>query len=175
MLCERCGQKPAAVHMKQVINDDKRELHLCVDCAAAEASGTGFSWSGSSFHQLLGGLLGSESPWSGVGPGDARTRCPDCGLSFADFRRLGHFGCSQCYDTFSGPLESVLRRIQGGTTHEGKIPVKAAGALKLRRERESLERRLQEFIEQEEYEQAAKVRDQLRALERGSFNGKAEG
>lgn len=174
-MCERCGQKPATVHMKQVINDDKRELHLCVDCAAAEASGSGLSWSGPSFHQLLGGLLGSEGPWGGLGAGSGHVRCPNCGLSFADFRRLGHFGCSQCYDTFSGPLEPVLRRIQGGTTHAGKVPVKAAGALKLRREKEMLERQLQEFIRQEEYEQAAKVRDKLRALQRGTFNGKAEG
>src|SRR5690625_2048545 len=139
--------------MKQVINDESRELHLCVECAAAEASEKGMSWSGPSFHQLLGGLLGSEGTPGGVAR-DGGARCPNCGLSFADFRRLGHFGCSQCYETFAEPLDPVLRRIQGGTTHTGKIPAKAAGALKTRRRRERLEIQLKELIEREEYEQA---------------------
>lgn len=174
MMCERCGQSPATVHMKQVINDDKRESHLCVDCATEEAVETGISWPAPSFHQLLGGLLGSESPWSGYAAGGGGgVRCPNCGLSFADFRRLGHFGCSECYVTFAEPLEPVLRRIQGGTTHTGKIPTKAAGALQLRRQREQLESELQELVAREEYEQAAILRDKLRALEQRGMDRNA--
>lgn len=68
----------------------------------------------------------------------------------------------------------MLRRIQGGTTHSGKIPVKAAGALRMRRQRERLEQKLQDLIVREEYEQAAVVRDKLRALEQESLNGRVE-
>lgn len=162
--------------MKQVVNEEKRESHLCVDCAAEEAAETGMSWPGPSFHQLLGGLLGSEGAWKGFAGGDdERGRCPNCGLTFADFRRLGHFGCSQCYETFAEPLDPMLRRIQGGTTHSGKIPVKAAGALRMRRQRERLEQKLQDLIVREEYEQAAVVRDKLRALEQEPLNGRVEG
>ncbi len=151
------------------MNGETREWNLCVDCAAAEASESGLAWPGPSFHQLLGGLLGSEAlgrASKGARGGDVR--CPNCGLSFADFRRLGHFGCSQCYETFAEPLEPGLRRIQGGTTHAGKIPSRAAGALKRRREREKLEMQLKEYIEREEYEKAAVVRDKLRALQNGA-------
>lgn len=175
MLCDMCGKAPATVHMTQVIDGHKREMRLCVNCAGQEAAETGMSWPGPSFHQLLGGLLGSESAFGGLAAarGGGGLRCPNCGLTFADFRRLGHLGCSECYPTFAEQLEPVLRRIQGSTTHTGKLPVKAAGALKLRRKRERLEQELKELIEKEAYEQAAVVRDKIRALDAMQRNGRS--
>lgn len=162
--------------MTQIVDGNKREMRLCTNCAGQGAAETGLSWPGPSFHKLLGGLLGSEGAFGGLAAthGGAGLRCPNCGLTYGDFRRLGHLGCSECYATFAEPLDPMLRRIQGSTVHAGKIPVKAAGALKKRRQRERLEQELQELIEKEAYEQAAVIRDKLRALDTADDNGQPD-
>jgi len=167
MLCEQCKQAPATVHITQVVNDVRRETHLCEDCAEKAAGDIGSAWTGISFSKLLGGLLAPESMAGLASPSPATVgRCPNCGLTFADFRRLGHLGCSECHVVFSQQLEPVLRRIHGGTVHAGKIPARQAGPLKVRRELEGLRQELKEAIGKEDYERAAVLRDRIRLLER---------
>ncbi|MFS8524156.1 MAG: UvrB/UvrC motif-containing protein [Limnochordales bacterium] len=167
MLCEQCKQAPATVHITQIVNDTKREMHLCEDCAGQVAGETGTAWPGISFSKLLGGLLAPEAV-AGLATAAPASggRCPNCGLSFADFRRLGHLGCSECHVVFSQQLEPVLRRIHGSTVHAGKIPARQAGPLRLQRELEGLRQELKEAIGKEDYERAAVLRDRIRLLER---------
>ncbi len=176
MLCDACKQAEATVHVTQIVNGEKRESHLCEACARREGEGM---WLEPVFsvHKLLGGLLDVEAGGGfGAAPARSRVRCPNCGLTFADFKRLGHLGCSQCYETFDQQLEPVLRRIHGGTTHTGKVPARAGSALRRRREVERLRQELQAAVAKEEYERAAELRDRLRSLEQaetdaGSRNG----
>lgn len=165
MLCDVCRQAEATVHLTQIVNGEKRESHLCAACAREE-SDAGWLEPVFSFNKLLGGLLDPEgSPALGTAP-RPRMRCPNCGLTFADFKRLGHLGCSVCYETFDQQLEPVLRRIHGGTTHTGKVPARAGHALRRRREMDRLRQELHAAVAKEEYERAAELRDRLRALER---------
>lgn len=174
MLCDNCRQAEATVHVTQFINGEKRESHLCEACARQE----GEMWFEPVFsvNKLLGGLLDLEAG-AGVGASPVRTRlrCPNCGLTFADFKRLGHLGCSQCWETFDQQLEPVLRRIQGGTHHTGKVPARAGSALRRRREIERLRQELQAAVAKEEYERAAELRDRLRALEREQHKAQGAG
>lgn len=176
MRCDECKQAPATVHITQVVNDMKRESHLCDDCAEKATEDVGMGWPGISFHKLLGGLLAPEGV-AGLASAAPKTggRCPNCSLTFADFRRLGHLGCSECHVAFEQQLEPVLRRIHGGTVHAGKIPAKAAGPLKTRRELDRLRQELNEAIGKEEYERAAALRDRIRVLERQQQNGRHRG
>lgn len=176
MLCEQCKQAPATVHITQVINDVRRESHLCEKCASHVTGDVSLSWPTISFNKLLGGLLAPESMAGFASAAESPgSRCPNCGLTFADFRRLGHLGCSECHKTFGAQLEPVLRRIHGSTVHAGKIPARQAGRLKLRRELEELRQELNEAIGKEDYERAAQLRDRIRLLERhqqqGSYGG----
>ncbi|HEY8417180.1 MAG TPA: UvrB/UvrC motif-containing protein [Limnochordales bacterium] len=165
MLCDVCKQAEATVHLTQIVNGEKRESHLCEACARKDSDAAWFE-PVFSFNKLLGGLLDPEGA-TGLGgpPARARVRCPNCGLTFADFKRLGHLGCSECYETFDQQLEPVLRRIHGNTTHTGKVPAKAGSSLRRRREMERLRQELQAAVAKEEYERAAQLRDRLRALE----------
>lgn len=176
MRCDECKQAPATVHITKVVNDVKQESHLCDECAGKAAEDAGMAWSGISFHKLLGGLLAPEGV---VGPVRSSVmtgvKCPNCGLTFADFRRLGHLGCSECHVAFEQQLEPVLRRIHGSTEHAGKIPAKAAGPLKVRRELDRLRQELNQAIGNEEYERAAELRDRIRLLERQEQNGRHRG
>lgn len=165
MMCEQCGKRPATVHITQVINGVMNEKHLCEECAEAQGQLSFMMQPTFTFHNLLAGLFEPGKEFAGlVRP---RNRCPNCGLTFADFRRLGHLGCDQCYDTFDMELENLIRRIHGSTTHTGKVPMnRRHGTAYKQRELERLREALQEAVAKEEYEKAADLRDQIRRLER---------
>lgn len=167
MICEECKQRPASVHFTKIINGEKTETHLCDQCARQRSEQLLLEPS-FTFHNILAGLFEPETMGLPAGQQQVvqRMRCENCGLSFADFRRLGHLGCSECHVVFSQQLEPVLRRIHGSTVHAGKIPARQAGPLRLQRELEGLRQELKEAIGKEDYERAAVLRDRIRLLER---------
>jgi protein-arginine kinase activator protein McsA len=100
--------------------------------------------------------------------------CPRCGLFWEDIQKTGKLGCEGCYDTFPEKIESIIKKIQGGATHHiGKMPSKkqAQEEQKIKENKisnahliETLEKRLQEAVEAEDYENAALFRDKIKAL-----------
>jgi protein arginine kinase activator len=116
------------------------------------------------FHNILAGLFEPEGLLSGAVQARPRVRCENCGLTFADFRRLGHLGCSECYSQFESLLEPLIKRIHSSDVHTGKTPVRG-GAAKLRYELEEARRQLREAIGTEAYEKAAELRDRIKELE----------
>ncbi|NLY91928.1 MAG: hypothetical protein GX081_10055 [Firmicutes bacterium] len=171
MWCERCKQRPATVHITKVVNNYKTESHLCAACA--QESGIdpgkelGFLFEPEfSFHNLLAGLLENEvgSQQEGFSPYlETTEKCPTCGLTFTDFRKIGFLGCANCYRIFSDYLEPLLRRVHGNITHTGKVPKRTGGKVRLKKEIEDLRRKLQDAIRREAYEEAAKLRDEIKA------------
>ncbi len=97
--------------------------------------------------------------------GKAETKCPNCGLAYQDFRRIGRLGCSECYETFKDSLRVLLKRIHGSTQHLGRTPAKKVVPVQKRSEIDTWRGKLQRAIEMEEFEQAARLRDKIRALE----------
>ena len=162
MLCEKCQKRPATVHMQQFINGQVTQMHLCQECAVQPDSPL-------SFEQFLHGLLDMFSNMQQENvprqKPEANYRCPVCGLSFEDFKRTGKLGCAECYQTFRREMDSILKNIQGGNRHEGKYPQKAGAGMLSRRRIDKLKLELAQAIEKEEYENAAGLRDQIRALE----------
>lgn len=92
-------------------------------------------------------------------------KCPICGHTWSDFKRTGRFGCGECYKTFRAPAASTLKQIHSTTAHTGKIPSKSGNELKKKRQYEALKAQLQEAVKNEDYETAAKLHKQLRAME----------
>ncbi|NLY53980.1 MAG: hypothetical protein GX060_05085 [Firmicutes bacterium] len=167
MLCEECQKRPATVHYTKVVNNKKTEYHLCEQCARDKGEldlSFGFD-PGFSIHNLLAGLLDMAQPQPEKVTSSSN-KCPNCGLSYAQFSQNGRLGCGDCYAAFKSQLEPLLRRIQGTSVHSGKVPERQGGALRLERQISKLSRELEQAVEREEYEQAAKLRDQIRALRR---------
>lgn len=180
MLCQQCNQRDATVHYTKIVNNDKQEYHLCEPCARERGDfmvkdlGGGFS-----FHNLLSGLLGYEG---GTGLGGGLTpqqqhqtaqphRCGTCGLTYQQFAQYGRFGCADCYTSFQGRLEPLIRRIHGGaTTHTGKVPKRTGGLIKQRKELERMRQDLQQKIQLEQFEEAAILRDRIRQAEQQLSN-----
>lgn len=90
--------------------------------------------------------------------------CPKCGRSFQDFRRTGKLGCGECYETFYSSLASTVKQMQGVFEHTGKIPSHSADELKRKRRYETLKKELSKAVAEENYEEAAKLHKELKAL-----------
>lgn len=170
MECQECHERPATIHFTKIINGEKMEYHLCEICAKEKGEEMA-GYNGFSIHNLLSGLLNYEqlikSQEKQVTP-TSEPKCPKCGLTYQEFTQLGKFGCDECYKTFSNHLNPILRKVHSGnTTHIGKIPNRVGSDLQVRKKLEQLKGQLQKLIETEEFEEAAEVRDQIRALENG--------
>ncbi|HHX01119.1 MAG TPA: hypothetical protein GX739_00460 [Firmicutes bacterium] len=161
MLCEKCQKETASVHVTKIVNGEKTEAHLCQNCAK-ELGEFGLNID---LPNLFASLF-DYAPFSGklVRP----KQCPTCRLTMEDFRELNQFGCSDCYETFRDEIEPLLRRLHGSNHHEGKVPAQGYATLSVERQIRTLRERLQQVISMENYEEAARIRDQIRALERQS-------
>ncbi len=165
MLCDKCGKRPATFHFKQIINGKQTDLHLCEQCAEEDNNFLN-AYQGFDLQNLLAGLINfdGESTINDL-------QCKTCGLTFSQFSKIGKFGCPDCYTYFRPKLDSVIRRIQGNNKHRGKIPKRIGAAIHVKRELDELKQLLQQKIAKEEFEEAAKIRDQIRELEQSIQKG----
>ena len=74
-------------------------------------------------------------------------------------------GCSNCYIEFENRLEPILRRIHGNIVHNGKVPKRTGGTLRIRKEIEEYKEEMQRAVDNEEFERAAELRDKIKELE----------
>jgi len=162
MLCEKCHQKQATVHMQQVVNGIKKEIHMCQDCSIQMDAPI-------SIEALLNGLLGSFLTVAADKQKQSAVHyepCPSCGMTYDGFKSGGgKLGCAECYRVFSRELEAILKSVQASTKHEGKYPQKSGRALFQRREAVRLRELMRTAIEGENFEEAARLRDEIRILE----------
>lgn len=165
MLCQRCQERQATVQFTKIIGGEKSEYHLCDDCAGQQGDFIAKAAQAFNFNTLLSGLLNMESSPGLSAPPTTAPRCDVCGMTYNHFTKVGRFGCPHCYESFEARLEPLLRRIQSNTHHTGKIPLRAEEQVKGKKLLQSLRRDLQQAIVQEEFEQAAKLRDQIRTIE----------
>lgn len=155
--CDFC-ENPATVHMTEIKSGEKTQMHLCEFCAKQMHSGG----SAGGVQKVLTGLAPTA-----VSTG-AKLTCPQCGMTYAEFKQHGRFGCAHDYEVFGKELDPLFRRIHQSTGYCGKTPdgrvVDARQAEDaLREAREKLRR----AISEERYEDAARLRDELRRLEAG--------
>ena len=168
MLCQECGKRPATLHFTKIVNGDKTEFHFCEPCAREKGELIPGTAGGFSIHNLLSGLLELDPTGKPASAQQkaAQPRCDFCGMTYSQFGKVGRFGCSECYKHFQDRLTPLLKRVHGNTTHVGKVPKRVGKKVQIRRQIEQLKRDLALKVEQEEFEAAAKLRDQIRELER---------
>lgn len=180
MLCDICHKKEATIYYTEIINGKKREQHFCEECAAKYSSyrsANPVSGEETSADRMIFGLLQELEPQDQEDQTESLV-CPNCGLTYEEFSKDGQFGCEQCYFSFQSLLNKNLRSIQGSDTHTGKRPkeylLEAKRLVNGLSQLDRLSIQLQQAIELEEYEEAAKIRDQIRDLKKseGIANGK---
>ncbi len=162
MQCQSCNEKPATVHLTEIVEGEKHEVHLCEDCARSE--GVNPLSAQNLFTHLMDVAKGPASS-------EEQIVCDTCGLSYQEFRQRGRLGCSEDYKLFKEGLTQLLDRIHGSSQHLGKIPARAGAGLRVERELMELKRELGRVVQREEYERAAEIRDRIRRLEEEESSG----
>lgn len=158
MQCERCHQAKATVHITDTV-PEKTERHLCENCA--ESEGVIVKHQHPTTNEVLQQFLKHKLATSG----HDEIVCPKCMLSFNEFQLKGQLGCPHDYTVFREYLLPLIERAhEGQVRHIGKVPNTAEDAIHRQTDLIRLRRELLDAVADENYEQAAQVRDQLRTL-----------
>ena len=173
MQCQICGKKPAVVHFTEIVNNKKSEYHVCEKCAEEKGYHVPLNKAKLSIGDLVAGMVDHSLGTEEVKVG--RVQCPRCHMVYSTFKETGRLGCSECYVTFRTQLRPLLRRIHGSTKHVGKVPVRDASRVAVRRELHRLHEEMQHAIEHEEFEKAAELRDRIRRMETEGSSSAAGG
>ena len=160
--CEGCKKK-TTIHLTEIIDGKITEMHLCEDCPklAEIQSEKQFG-----IADLLAGL--ADFGKSVKVEEKISLQCPNCGMTYDEFRKFGRLGCSECYQSFRTYLSTLLKKIHGANHHLGKTPARIPEAARQQMEDlQELKARLVKAIEMEDFEKAAVLRDKIHSLENG--------
>lgn len=168
MLCEKCKKNEARINLVKIVNGEKQQIWLCEECAknisnipflSSIPDGVSFP-----FQDVINGLLtGVENSKNKVK--QEKPVCPTCGLTFDEFKKTKKIGCSDCYVVFKDSIRAIIKNVHGEKKHIGRIPSRAHKEFFQRDKLKNLKQKLQILIEEEEYEKAAIIRDEIRAIE----------
>ena len=187
MLCENCGKNEANVKYTQIINGVKKEMRLCEECAREQGiTNMDFNMP-INFSSFLSDIFDDYND-SGFLPQIAKVndlKCNKCGLTYDEFINTGKFGCQNCYNTFSDKIDYLVKNLHGSSRHIGRKTkfIKANESLEDTQKKlnenvesklennseesklEKLKRELKIAIKEERYEDAAKIRDEIKKME----------
>ena len=182
MLCQNCGKNEVNFKYTQVVNGVKKEMALCEKCAKELGLENMDFNIPINFSSFFGNFF--EDAEESFLPNFAQSnalQCDVCGMTYDEFIDKGKFGCANCYDVFSDPLEQVLKKTHGSTSHVGRCEKVTEGdeniteklnknekAKSKKTEKEDkvekLESELKQAVKEERYEDAAKIRDEIKKL-----------
>lgn len=179
MLCDNCGENEANIKYTEIINGVKKEMHLCKKCSE-ELGMNNLSVSDFNFDipmnmssflaDFLGDVQNDFLPSIGE---KKQLKCNECGTTYEEFLDNGKFGCGNCYEIFSSKIDSILKGIHNGNRHVGRQGIE--NSIKFNKEKneneeiigilESLQIGLKNAIKEERYEDAAKIRDEIKKIQ----------
>ena len=168
MKCEQCGKQQATVHLTEIKAGKKFEKHLCEGCAN-QSEGLATTKSHMPINELLTTFVMNHTGTAAGKTAEAAV-CPQCGITWAEFRQNGLLGCEHDYATFEREMTPLLQRAHEGAAHHvGKVPTRRGGstvpAKRPAADVGKLRKELAKSVESEDYEKAAKLRDQIRQAE----------
>lgn len=172
MKCQQC-EKPATFHITELTETDPQEFHLCEEHAKLYLSQADQGQPGAASASLQG-VLAQQLQVGQTAEELARLdqqSCPVCGITFYEFRNQGRLGCPHDYECFGEELQPLLVNIHGGTQHSGKRPERSAATSRQKTELIGLRREMKEAVQNEDYERASELRDQIKDIEQQDSAG----
>jgi len=152
MLCEECGKKEAEVLLTTVVGGQSTTRHLCRDCVKKYKAGD--------IQAVLAAMLSAM----GQKQQSPHITCPRCGETYQEFQKSGMLGCPDCYHAFQKELTPLITRVQGRAQHAGRRPPVSEEEQERLRIMEDIRARMEAAVAEENFEEAAKLRDELRAM-----------
>ncbi len=176
MLCDNCGKREANVRYSENMNGRKKELNLCEECSKKLGIGKIDFSMPIDFSSFFGEFMEDfNSPEFMPFISESKTlKCNNCGYTFEDIVNSGKLGCANCYQVFEERLDPIIKRMQGANQHIGRIGKKIDQQIdqkitkpkekvhKIDNKIEQLQLKLKQAIKEENYEEAAKIRDEIK-------------
>lgn len=159
--CQKCS-KPATIHITEIVKGSPLEFHLCEDHARQQLQSEEPE-PASPAEKKLAKAMATRKQTSAL---DKQT-CPMCGISFLEFRNAGRLGCPHDYEAFREELMPLLENIHGETQHGGKVPKRVPPDRRHQTELIQLRHALRQAVTDEDYEEAARLRDRIKQAEKG--------
>lgn len=155
MLCQKCQKNNANVKIVKNYNGNITEQYLCSECANKED----INFTGFKTDNIFNNLFNVFTPIS-----SSELICDDCKTTYKEFKKTGKFGCASCYEKFERYLDPLFKNIHGSTLNNSKLPKRCGETLRLKRKEEDLKEQLRKAVSEENFEEAAKPRDEIKAL-----------
>lgn len=162
--CDRCQERQATVHMTDISEMEiQDETHLCSECAESEGLQYNVELDLSDLipDELnideLDEIQEREEEISGL-------ECPKCGMTFEEFQETRRLGCPDDYEIFSPGLDPILEQIHDRLEHTGKVPSGVTETIELEHRIQQKQHELQTAVNEEEFEKAADLRDEIDEL-----------
>ncbi len=184
MLCSICNQNEATIHIQEIVNNKKQSLHICHDCAVKKGIENA-DMTSINIAEILYKLsaVKDNSNMSISEESDINSKietsapavlmCGKCGWDVRKFKQTGRLGCEECYRSFASLLTETLMNMHRGPIHTGKKPlISNIGDTSSLLDIMTLQKKLEQHIQREEYEEAAKVRDKINELRLNPSAGK---
>ena len=160
--CQHCGENPANLWVTKIMDDHVSKHHLCDECFR-KLSGYAMPFTVALPVNMINPLL---SLTESIRP--AKTAkfqvCNNCSTSWSDFLQTGFLGCPVCYESFAKQLKPIIEDIHSSTEYRGKVPGRLPDNIRIQASLIKLKQKLFKSIDKENYEQAAKIRDEMENL-----------
>ena len=165
MECQICHKNPATIHLTEINEGVRTEMHVCELCATDQGI---VVKSQIPLNELLTNLLASQSDEDESAEEAGRSKqCPNCGFTLKQFRKEATLGCPNDYETFEDILLPLIKKAHNGRTiHRGKIPSKTPQNTRKQMELATLRQQLEAAVQSEDYETAATLRDKIDECEK---------
>ncbi|MGD8500974.1 MAG: UvrB/UvrC motif-containing protein [Phycisphaerales bacterium] len=165
MQCQICEKNDATIHLTEIADGVRTEMHICEHCAAEQDIAVK---SHIPINELLSNLLAVQPTDDELsGDSEQKIACPNCGFTLAQFRKEGVLGCPYDYEVFEKSLRPLIEKAHDDkTAHCGKIPSKTPRDTKKQMELLNLRQQLEAAVQSEDYELAAELRDKIEQSEK---------
>ena len=164
MQCQICNKNGATIHLTEISDGTRTEMHICEHCAHEQGIAVK---SQIPINELLSSLLAVQPSDDELsGPSQLELSCPHCGFTLDQFRKEGVLGCPHDYEVFEKSLLPIIEKAHNGkTTHCGKLPSKIPQDTKKQVKLAKYRQQLQAAVQNEDYELAAKLRDKIAEMD----------
>lgn len=159
MMCQLCGKRTANVCINIDMNGTKSRRFICDQCADKRKLRE--NPSGAAILALINDIRAADPQ----AEQNNNRCCPSCGISYKDIVKSSKLGCADCYESFSDVLEPILNTVTMPPQDTQIIRIDHSTAPSRQEDIISLKKLLEQCVEREEYENAAKLRDRIAQLE----------
>lgn len=159
MICDMCKLNEAKISVEQVADGVTKNIYLCPACSQR----LGFGMFSKTIDISITKILEANDN----DDGRKSDQCPVCGLSFREIESKKMMGCPECFSFFKAEIMEILGKKKKNLKYSGFITDEQSSETFFEtHSSEELHEELKKTVETEDYERAAALRDEIKALEK---------